>query len=156
MELFLCLLAAAAAIVTALLLRRAAGRRAADKELVRRVRTTDLYGYVYPFLRKLSERGKGIEQIIVRPDCLIVRLLFEQGEPHKLTYSDHGLDPAEGEVLRGLALALPSDLPELGNPRRYLFSPQEEKLMTEMPRRWYEYTIQPAFKDHIARKDFLY
>ena len=67
------------------------------EKIVMRVRTTELYGHIYPLLRRYDTEN--VESVTIRPQELSIRLMEPLGKCLRYTFRKHGLDQPEPEVL---------------------------------------------------------
>ena len=141
----LTLLALAALIVAVLRFRRVHHRQELLKE---RIRHSEAFTCVRPLMERC--RTLRVESIVFRPDAVVVKLFDPPGKKLKCVFEEHGLDEAEPEPLMALALAAAEELPMLGDNRKYFFKAYREEAGGDVLR-WYEYMIQPAYKDSVLR-----
>ena len=119
------------------------------EQIVMRVRTTDLYGHLYPLLRQYD--NDFVESVIIRPQELIIRLIEPMGKTMRYTYKKHGLDQPTQDVLYALAQAVIVDMKVLRNRKHYVFQEYTDTHRNGEKYDWYAYTIRPARKDEIIR-----
>lgn len=141
----LALLAIALLLAAVLRLRRIHSRQELLQE---RIRTSEAYLCVKPLLDRC--RTLRVESISFRPHAVIVRLYEPPGKTLKCVFDEHGLDDAEPEPLLALAQAAAEDLPMLADNQRYFFKAYREEVGGDVLR-WYEYMIQPGYKDSVLR-----
>lgn len=144
----LTLLALAALIVAALRLRRFHDHQELLQE---RIRNSEAFMCVRPLLERC--RSLRVESIVFRPDAVIVKLFAPPGKTLKCVFEEHGLDEAESEPLMALAQVAAEELPMLKDNRKYFFKAYREDRGGEVLR-WYEYMIQPAYKDSVLRERY--
>ena len=147
--LFLLTLLALAALTVALIrFRKIRGHQ----ELLRgRIRNSEAFLCVRPLLERCPTLR--VESIVFRPDAVIVKLFTPPGKTLKCVFEEHGLDDAEPEPLMALAQVAAEELPMLGDNRKYFFRAYREEVGGETLR-WYEYMIQPAYKDSVLRERY--
>ena len=144
----LTLLALVALLMVALRLRRRHDRQALLQE---RIRHSETYVCVRPLLERC--RSLRVESITFRPDAVIVKLFAPPGKTLRCVFEEHGLDEAQPEPLMALAQVAGEDLPMLTDNRKYFFKAYREDRGGEILR-WYEYMIQPAYKDSVLRERY--
>ena len=144
----LTLLALAALAIILLRVRRIHSRQAL---LVERIRHSETFVCVKPLVERC--RTLKVESIVLRPDAVIVKLFAPPGKTLKCVFEEHGLDEAEPEPLLALAQVAAEELPELGENRKYFFKAYREDWGGEVMH-WYEYMIQPAYKDAVLRQRY--
>ena len=149
--LMLLLLLALAGVALAMLLLRRYDHR--QDLLQSRLRSLKTYQYVQPLIERC--RTLHVETITLRPEGITVTLFDPPGKSLRYVFEEHGLDEVAPEPLQGLAQAFALDLPELGKPRQYSFRSYREQTGDETVR-WYEYMIQPKYKDSILRQRYDY
>lgn len=128
-------------------------RRRAQEELVRRVRTSELYGHLYPFLTRCREQC--VESVTLRTDGVYIRLYKPAGRALNYTFDKHDMDPMQPQYLYALAQAVAVELPLLQDSTRYTFRTCTEPLTTGQKATYYEYTITTDYKDSMLRADYL-
>ena len=119
--------------------------------LQERIRTSETFRCVRPLLERC--RTLRVERISFRPDRVVVTLFDPPGRKMQCVFEEHGLDNAEPEPLRALAQAAAEELPMLGDNQRYFFKVYREDVGGETVS-WYEYMIQPAYKDKVLRERY--
>lgn len=119
--------------------------------LQERIRDSEAFLCVKPLLERC--RTLRVESIVFRPDAVVVKLFAPPGKTLKCVFEEHGLDEAEPEPLMALAQAVVDELPMLGDNRKYFFKAYREEVGGEVLR-WYEYMIQPAYKDSVLRERY--
>lgn len=135
--------------VCLILIVRMRGEHEQQRELVARVRQSELYGHLYPELQRSEERM--IETIIVRPEQLSIRYLLPVGDVKVCTFDAIGFDPVEQEPLYALAQAIAVDVPQLRDHRDYHFITHTEHKPDGTVWHWYEYGITTDCKDELLR-----
>ena len=146
--LILCVLALVALGVAGLRLRRYFNRQALLQE---RIRRSEAYLCVRPLLERC--RTLRVERITLRPDRVVVTLFDPPGRKLECVFEEHGLDSMEPVPLAALAQTVTTDLPMLGDSQRYFFKSYRED-GGGVILRWYEYMIQPAYKDAVLRERY--
>lgn len=116
-----------------------------------RIRTSETYLCVRPLLERC--RTLKVESISFRPGAVIVRLYAPPGKTLKCVFEEHGLDDAEPEPLQALAQVASEDLPMLADNQKYFFKAYREEVGGDLLR-WYEYMIQPGYKDSVLRERY--
>lgn len=147
--LFLILVVFLCTLGCAWLLIRSRQERLAQRELVARVRRSELYGHLYPELLRAGSRA--VETVTIRPEAMAIRFLRPTGDTHVCTFESLGFDPMEQEPLYALAQAVAVDLPCLRDPDAYLFVTRQEHHPDGTPWCWYQYAIQTDYKDELLR-----
>lgn len=144
----LVLLASAAALMIAL--RQVKDAHERDQALVERVRTSALYSRLYPLLERCNDCC--IEQVLIRAEEIRITLYKPTNRTVRFVMEEHGLDPVDQpETLRALASAISLDVECLGDPKRFYFVPRAVKDDVGATVCWYEYNVQPDFKDQMLR-----
>ena len=141
-------LAVIALAVAAVRFKRFHDRQALLRE---RILTSETFLCVKPLLDRC--RTLRVESIVFRPDAVIVKLFTPPGKVLKCVFEEHGLDQPEPEPLQALAQAAAQVLPMLADNQRYFFKAYREESGGD-ERRWYEYMIQPAYKDSVLRERY--
>lgn len=144
----LCLLALIALGVAAVKFRRYYSRQALLQE---RIRRSEAYLCVRPLLERC--RTLRVERITLRADRVVVTLFDPPGRKLQCVFEEHGLDDMEPEPLLALAQTVTADLPMLGDSQRYFFKTYREDAGGVLLR-WYEYMIQPDYKDAVLRERY--
>ena len=144
----LCLLALIALGVAAVKLRRYYSSQALLQE---RIRQSEAYLCVRPLLERC--RTLRVERITLRPDRVVVTLFDPPGRKLQCVFEEHGLDSMEPVPLAALAQAVAAELPMLQDSQRYFFKSYREDA-GGIILRWYEYMIQPAYKDRVLRERY--
>lgn len=124
-----------------------------QKEHVRRQRSSDLYGHLYPLLLRCNKRC--VESITIRTDAVCIRLYRPAGRTLLYTFEKHGFDALSQDAVYALAQAIAVDLPLLQDRDRYTFTPHAEALPSGDKGYWYEYMITTDYKDSMIRADYL-
>ena len=119
------------------------------EKIVMRVRTTELYGHLYPLLRRYD--NENVESVTIRPQELSIRLIEPLGKKMCYTFKKHGLDQPGPEVLYALAQAVVVDMKVLRNRRHYTFQCHTDVHRNGQKYDWYMYTLRPERKDEIIR-----
>lgn len=133
----------------ALLARRAAAK---NLMLLERMRTSGAYHYVQPLFEAC--RGQRIERVSLRPEAVIVTFFTPVGKRYQCVFEQYGLDPLEAQPLSALAQLAAIDIPELADNRRYFFKRHREPLPGGGDLVWYEYMVQPRYKDSVLRASY--
>lgn len=121
--------------------------------LVKRVRSSDLYGHLYPLLLRCNRRC--VESIALKTDSVCIRLYKPAGRTLLYTFEKHGFDPMKEEYLYALAQAVAVDLPLLRDSTRYTFHTRTEIRSNGLKANWYEYMITTDYKDSMIRAEYL-
>ena len=119
--------------------------------LQERIRTSESYLCVRPLLERC--RTLKVESISFRPGAVIVRLYAPPGKTLKCVFEEHGLDDVAPEPLMALAQVAAEDLPMLADNQKYFFKAYREEVGGDLLR-WYEYMIQPGYKDSVLRERY--
>lgn len=122
-----------------------------QEEQAKKVRSTQLYGHVYPFLRKYDDPS--LESVIFRPESITIHTVIPLGGKATYTYAKHQLDDPSQDTLFALAQAAMLDMRVLRNNRNYIFKTHSGITPSGTRYNWYSYTIRPAWKDHIIRSE---
>ena len=146
----LLLLIAAACLLVLWRIRRERRRQA---YYVSRVRSSDMYGHLYPLLLRCSRRS--VESIAIRPESVCIRLYNPAGRTLLYTFDKHGFDPLEPDTLLALALAVAVDLPLLQDRARYTFRTRTAPGVNGIRTTWYEYMITTDYKDSMLRPEYM-
>lgn len=128
-------------------------RRKAQDELVRQVRSSNLYGHLYPLL--LRCRSRCVESITLRTDSVCIRLYKPASRTLLYTFDKHDMDPLSPEHLYALAQAVAIELPLLRDSARYTFRTCTEQLPAGGKGTYYEYIITTDYKDSMLRAEYL-
>ncbi len=137
---------AAALLVCLTLLQWQRTKHRRQQEAAQRVRETNLYARLYPILMEAGE--KPIEQIAVRDDAVILRLLRPSREIH-FHYETQGFDAPTPARRLALAQAMAADLPALADPNRYVFQSRKRRLPNGKKSLWYEYLLTLEEKQRV-------
>ena len=119
--------------------------------LQQRIRTSETYLCVRPMLERC--RTLKVESISFRPGAVIVKLYAPPGKTMRCVFEEHGLDDVEPEPLQALAQVAAEDLPMLADNQKYFFKAYREEVGGDLLR-WYEYMIQPGYKDSVLRERY--
>lgn len=141
------------ALVCAAVLLSISRRRKAQDELVRRVRSSNLYGHLYPLL--LRCRTRCVESITIKTDSVCIRLYKPAGRTLLYTFDKHDIDPLPREYLYALARAVAVELPLLRDSARYTFRTCTEQQPMGKRGTYYEYTITTDYKDSMLRAEYM-
>ena len=133
-------------IVCLILLQWQRAKHQRQREAAERVRKTNLYARLYPLLMEAGE--KPIEQITVRDDAVILRLLRPSREIH-FHYEAQGFDAPTQAGRLALAQAMATDLPALADTDRYSFQSRKRRLPNGERSVWYEYLLTMEEKQRI-------
>ncbi|MBR4082209.1 MAG: hypothetical protein IKK21_10535 [Clostridia bacterium] len=147
----LIILAGVLLLTAAVLLVRLMAENARQEKMVVRLRSTELYGHVYPMLRKYD--NDFLESVSIRREGIIIRTLVPLGGEARFTFVRHGLDEPEGETLYALAQAVLVDMKTLRNHKRYRFRCHTIIHANGDKAEWYDYTVTPAWKGEILRAE---
>lgn len=146
-------IAAAMAVILAVLaivLRRMKRRQRNSDVLMGRMRTSAMYSRLYPLLEKCNQCC--IERVLIRPEEVRVVLYKPMNRVIRFQFEQYGLDPVDQPVaLRALAQAIALDVNCLGDHTKYFFSTHTAPRDGGGSFRWYEYTVQPDYKDQMLR-----
>ena len=137
--------------VLALLLVRTVSATRRQERLARQVRTTNLYGHVYPFLKKYD--SDHVDTIIFRPESITIRTMVPYGEEARFTFARHGLDNPTQDTLFALAQAAMLDMHTLKWGNNYVFHTYSGITPNGTRYNWYTYTMKSACKDNLLRAD---
>lgn len=151
LQLILLIGAAIALCTTAILVLNHHHRQ--QEELVRRIRSTDLYAHLYPLLLRCNKRC--VESITVRPEAVCIRLYRPTGRTLNYTFEKHGFDTLEPAALYALAQAIAVDLSLLRDRACYTFTRRIERLDNGDTLRWYSYMITTEYKDSMNRAEYF-
>ena len=146
------IIAGAALLLAALyLVRRVLTRRQhREATLMARMRSSAMYGRLYPVLVKCSQCC--VERIIIRPEEVRIVLYKPMNREYRFNFEAHGLDPVDRpQALRALAQAIALDVPVLADPAKYYFSTHTAPRDGGGNYHWYEYAVQIAYKDQMLR-----
>lgn len=123
--------------------------RTRQRELVVRMRKSEVYGHLYPVLLKCRKRP--VETVTIRPEGIGIRLLHPVGETIRCTFESIGRDNMDQEPLYALAQAVAVDLPQVREHQHYTFITHREQQPGGASWRWYEYSITTKHKDEMMR-----
>ena len=146
------IIAGAVLLLTALYLVRRMLTRRQQREatLMARMRSSAMYGRLYPVLVKCSQCC--VERIIIRPEEVRIVLYKPMNREYRFNFEAHGLDPVDRpEALRALSQAIALDVPVLGDPAKYYVSTHTAPRDGGGNYHWYEYAVQVAYKDMMLR-----
>lgn len=137
-------------IAVFVVLRRLRAKHDREAMLMQRMRTSPLYGRLYPMLEQC--RKLGIETVVIRPEEVRITLYRPEKRTIRFYFADHGFDPVtQPPVLLALAHAVATDIDYLSDTRRYFSSTHSDPRDGGGVFRWYQYQIQPDYKDHMQR-----
>ena len=119
--------------------------------LQERIRTSETYRCVRPLIERC--RKLRVERIALRPEGVTVTLFDPPGKVLRCTFEEHGLDEVAPEPLQALAKAFAIELPMLADNQQY-FCKIHREVAGDETLRWYEYMIQPAYKDSVLRQRY--
>lgn len=136
-------------VVAAVLLIRLTGENARQEKMVMRVRTTELYGHIYPMLRQYD--NDFIESVTIRREGITIRTVVPLGGEIRYTFARHGLDEPGDDVLYALAQAVMVDMKALRNEKHYRFRCHTIEKPNGETQEWYDYIISSSWKDEILR-----
>ena len=141
---------AIAAAVLALVLRQVRDLHARDTALIGRVRTSAMYTRLYPLLEKCDEFC--MEQVLIRSEEVRITLYKPMNRTIRFVFEEQGLDPVDQpQTLRALAQAVALDVDCLNDRSKYFFVARSAPRDVGKPDRWYEYNVQPDYKDRMLR-----
>ena len=146
------IIAGAALLLAALYLVRKVLTRRQHREatLMARMRSSAMYGRLYPVLVKCGQCC--VERIIIRPEEVRIVLYKPMNREYRFNFDAHGLDPVDRpQALRALAQAIALDVPVLADPAKYYFSTHSSPRDGGGNYHWYEYAVQIAYKDQMLR-----
>ena len=87
-------------------------------------------------------RAEEIRIVLYKPMNRTIRYVFEE----------QGLDPVDQpQTLKALARAVAMDVDCLGDPARFYFVEKSARRDVGARERWYEYNVQPDYKDQMLR-----
>ena len=114
--------------------------------LTGRVRTTTLYRKLLPAISDYEDAC--IEQILIRREEVTVRLFKPVRKVVRFNFAAHGLTPVDNpDVLQALASAIGQDMPSLEDRSKFWFARRSAERDLGQKDVWYEYNVQPAFRD---------
>ena len=146
------IIAGAALLLAALYLVRKGltQRQHREATLMARMRSSAMYGRLYPVLVKCGQCC--VERIIIRPEEVRIVLYKPMNREYRFNFEAHGLDPVDRpQALRALAQAIALDVPVLADPAKYYFSTHSSPRDGGGNYHWYEYAVQIAYKDQMLR-----
>ena len=146
------IIAGAALLLAALYLVRKGltQRQHREATLMARMRSSAMYGRLYPVLVKCGQCC--VERIIIRPEEVRIVLYKPMNREYRFNFEAHGLDPVDRpQALRALAQAIALDVPVLADPAKYYFSTHTAPRDGGGNYHWYEYAVQIAYKDQMLR-----
>lgn len=123
--------------------------RLRQRELVARLRRSEIYGHLYPQLLRAGKRP--VETVTIHPEGVALRFLQPVGDTLRCSFDALGFDPMEQVPLYALAQAVAVDLPCLRDPHAYTFVTHREKRADGQTWCWYEYAICTDYKDELMR-----
>ncbi len=125
-------------------------RQQREATFMARMRSSNMYGRLYPVLSKCSQCC--VERIIIRPEEVRIVLYKPMNREYRFDFEAHGLDPVERPAaLKALAQAIALDVPVLGDTNKYYFSTHSSPRDGGGSYHWYEYAVQIAYKDQMLR-----
>ena len=141
---------AAAAAGLFLLQRIVSNRQERDRMLMERVHTTALYRAFYPTLKRSAQCC--VEQILIRRGEITIRMFRPMNEVVRFNFAAQGLEQVDNPLaLQALARALAMDNPALDDPAKFWFVRRTARRDVGQPDVWYEYNVQPAYRDAMLR-----
>jgi len=146
------ILLCAVIIICGAILARLTLEKRRQEQYVKRIRSSDMYGHLYPLLLRCNRRC--VESVSIRPEEVCIRLYAPAGRSLHYTFEKHGFDPLEQEPLYALAQAIAVDLPLLRDAARYAFRTHTMLLDNGEKARWYEYMIDTDYKDSMIRAKY--
>ncbi len=121
-----------------------------EATLMARMRSSGMYGRLYPVLVKCGECC--VERVIIRPEEIRIILYKPMNREYRFDFEAHGLDPVDRPAaLRALAQAIALDVPVLADPAKYYFSTHSSPRDGGGSYHWYEYAVQIDYKDMMLR-----
>lgn len=133
-----------------LLRRGLMARQQREATLMARMRSSAMYGSLYPVLVKCGQCC--MERVIIRPEEIRIVLYKPMNREYRFNFEAHGLDPVDRPAaLRALAQAIALDVPVLADPAKYYFSTHSSPRDGGGSYHWYEYAVQIDFKDRMLR-----
>ena len=125
-------------------------RQQREATLLTRMRSSEMYGRLYPVLVKCSRCC--VERLIIRPEEIRIVLYKPTNRAYRFVFEEHGLDPVDRPAaLRALAQAIARDVPVLADPAKYYFSTHSSPRDGGGNYHWYEYAVQVDYKDMLLR-----
>ena len=146
------IIAGAALLLAALYLlrRRLTARQRREATIMERMRSSQMYGRLYPVLVKCSQCC--VERIIIRPEEVRIILYKPMNREYRFDFEAHGLDPVDRPAaLRALSQAIALDVPVLADPAKYYYSTHSSPRDGGGSYHWYEYAVQIDYKDQMLR-----
>ncbi len=146
------IIAGAAALLCALYLirRRLMRRQQREAAIMARMRSSAMYGHLYPVLSKCNDCC--VERIIIRPEEVRIVLYKPMNREYRFDFEARGLDPVDRPAaLKALAQAIALDVPVLADSGKYYFSTHSAARDGGGSYHWYEYAVQIAYKDMMLR-----
>lgn len=146
------IIAGAALLLATLYLvrRQLTTRQHREATLMARMRSSAMYGRLYPVLVKCGQCC--VERIIIRPEEVRIVLYKPMNREYRFNFEAHGLDPVDRpQALRALSQAIALDVPVLADPAKYYFSTHTAPRDGGGSYHWYEYAVQIAYKDQMLR-----
>lgn len=146
------IIAGAAVLLAALYLVRKQLTRRQHREatLMARMRSSAMYGRLYPVLVKCGQCC--VERIIIRPEEVRIVLYKPMNREYRFNFEAHGLDPVDRpQALRALSQAIALDVPVLADSSKYYFSTHTAPRDGGGSYHWYEYAVQIDYKDRMLR-----
>ena len=130
--------------------KRMMSRQQREATLMERMRSSQMYGRLYPVLLKCQDCC--VERILIRPEEVRIVLYKPMNREYRFEFEAHGLDHVDRPAaLRALAQAIALDVPVLGDPAKYYFSTHSSPRDGGGNYHWYEYAVQIAYKDQMLR-----
>ncbi len=125
-------------------------RQQREATLMARMRSSTMYGRLYPMLSKVGRCC--VERVIIRPEEVRIVLYKPMNRTIRFVFEEHGLDPVDRPAaLRALAQAITLDVPVLSDPSKYFFSTHSSPRDGGGSYHWYEYAVQLDYKDMMLR-----
>ena len=146
------IIAGAIVVLAALYLvrKRMLSRQQREATLMERMRSSQMYGRLYPVLLKC--RDCCVERILIRPEEIRIVLYKPMNREYRFNFEAHGLDAVDRPAaLRALSQAIALDVPALGDPAKYYFSTHSAPRDGGGNYNWYEYAVQIDYKDRMLR-----
>lgn len=141
---------ALALVVLFAVLRRLRAQHDREVTLMNRMRSSPLYIRLYPTLEQC--RKLGVETVVIRPEEVRIILYRPQKRTIRFIFSEYGFDPVDQPAaLLALSHAIAADVECLSDPKQYFASTHTEPRDAGGSFRWYQYQIQPDFKDYMQR-----
>ena len=133
-----------------LIRKRMMARQQREATLMERMRSSHMYGRLYPVLVKC--RDCCVERILIRPEEVRIVLYKPMNREYRFNFEAHGLDPVDRPAaLRALAQSIALDVPVLAEPAKYYFSTHSAPRDGGGNYNWYEYAVQVDYKDRMLR-----